>query len=350
MSKHIEEFSLLPATQSAFRSNFSTETAVLKFLSDALSCFDKGFVTLASFLDLSSAFDCVDYPILLRRLNLSVGLSGSALDWFESFLSNRKFSVKHGRCTTFVPVLCGVPQGSVLGPLLFSLFISDLAPVVRRHKLQVHLFADDILLYGTATKNDLVCLSSRMSSCLDDVLEWLKWNKLLLNTNKTNFMWCHSSRLKPTLPSSIRLGNAWLTPVSSVLYLGVLLDNHLLLADNVTRTSRSCFAMLRRIRSISRSVPLSLVNRLVTSLVLSRLDYRLLSASLQVSRSPRCVGFSVSCMQQRALRVVPLATITYNHCFDVSTGFPFKAASSTDSRSSPSTADTISPHPTYPAS
>ena len=273
LSKHVDMFSLLPNTQSAYRSHFSTETAVLKFLSDSLSSFDKGEVILATFLDLSSAFDCVDHSILLRRLNISVGLRGPVLRWFESFLTNRFISVHHGHCTPFAPVVCGVPQGSVLGPLLFSLFISDLAPLVSHFALDVHLFADDILLYGSSSKHNLDDLSSKVSLCLDDILYWLKCNKLSLNIDKTNFMWCYSSRLKPVLPSTIRIGNLQLLPVSSASYLGARLDKHLLLSDNVSKTSRSCFAMLRRIRSISYYLPMSLVKSLVVSLVLSRLDY-----------------------------------------------------------------------------
>ncbi len=188
-------------------------------------------------------------------------------------MTDRSISVKQRSCTPFVPQACGVPQGSVLGPLLFSLYISDLAQIVQRHNLQIHLFADDILIYGSSGKQDLQNLSSHVSLCLDDVLQWLKCNKLLLNTEKTKFMWCYSSRLKPTLPSSIRIGNVMLAPVSSVLYLGVNLDKHLLLSENVTRTCRACFCMLRRIRSISPSLSPCLLKTLVVSLVLSRLDY-----------------------------------------------------------------------------
>ena len=206
------KYDILPATQSAYRPHFSTESAVLKFLSDSLLSFDKGNVTLACFLDLSAAFDCVDHSTLLRRLRASVGLTGSVIDWFESFLTDRSISVIQRSCTPFVPQL---------GPLLFSIYISDLAQIVQRHNLQIHLFADDILIYGASGKQGLQNLSSRVSLCLDDVLQWLKCNKLLLNTEKTKFMWCHSSRLKPILPSSIRMGNVGLAPVPSILYLGV---------------------------------------------------------------------------------------------------------------------------------
>ena len=285
VTAHVENYNLLPCEQSAYRANFSTESAVLKFLSDTLCSFDKGQVTLAAFLDLSAAFDCVDHCTLLHRLKVSIGLNGTVLNWFESFLNNRRTAVKHLKlCTPLVPVKRGVPQGSVLGPLLFSLYVADLVTVVHQHHLQVHLFADDILIYGTSSKTKLDDLSARVSLCLDDVLVWLQCNKLLLNTDKTNFMWCYSSRLKLSPPSCIRIGDFWLPHVASVLYLGVLLDRHLLLCDNVSRTSKTCFAMLRRIRAISHHVPLPLVKSLINSLVLSRLDY-LLSAHTGLPKS-----------------------------------------------------------------
>ena len=122
LSCHAEKHSLLPAIQYAYRSHFSTESAVLKFMSDSLLSFDEGHVTLASFLDLSAAFDCLDHLTLLRRLRVSVGLAGDALQWFESFLIDRVISVKHRSCTPFVPVACGIPQGSVVCTRTSSVF------------------------------------------------------------------------------------------------------------------------------------------------------------------------------------------------------------------------------------
>jgi len=118
---------LLPELQSAYRVHHSTETAVLKILADILSALDTG--------DLSAAFDTVDHATLLRRLKTSYGIGGSVLEWITSYLSGRIQSVRCGMSTSDASaVLCGVPQGSVLGPILFLLYTVDLLQLIKRHK------------------------------------------------------------------------------------------------------------------------------------------------------------------------------------------------------------------------
>ena len=273
LQQYIIDYDLLPPQQSAYRPRFSCETAVLKITSDVLSSLDEGNVCLLSFLDLTSAFDCVDYEILSQRLRSCFGLRDTALDWLESFLHNRMMRVCTSSSTEFVPVHWGVPQGSVLGPLLFSLYVSDLVPLVHKHDLQVHLFADDVLVYGFSSSSSSSVLSSRVTHCLEELDVYLKSLKLLLNPQKMNFLWCQSPRRRPLISSPIVFNGAYYPPCSHVKYLGVILDSHLSFSANVTLTSNSCFAMLRRIRSVKSSLTQPLLKSLISSLVLSRLDY-----------------------------------------------------------------------------
>ena len=141
---------LLPALQSAYRAYHSTETAVLKVLSDILLAVDQGDLAVLTLLDLSAASDTVDHAILLRRLEVSFGLGGSVHRWFTSYLSGRTQFVHCGSSRSLPrAVLFGVPQGSVLGPILFLLYTADLIRLVESHGLCPHLYADDTRCMGS---------------------------------------------------------------------------------------------------------------------------------------------------------------------------------------------------------
>jgi len=137
--------------QSAYRAFQSTETAVLKVMADILLALDRGDIAFLILLDLSSAFDTVDHATLLKRMEISYGLGGNLLGWFQSYLSGRKQSVKCNSARSLPTlVLSGVPQGSVLGPVLFLLYTADLLRLVEQFHLHSHLYADDTKIYWFA--------------------------------------------------------------------------------------------------------------------------------------------------------------------------------------------------------
>ena len=145
---HMSRFALYPTSQSAYRKGHSTETALLKVQNDILMNMNCKHVTLLVLLDLSAAFDTVDHNILLARLKSSIGINGTALNWFTSYLNNRSQRVSlNGFTSDSFKLPYGVPQGSCLGPLLFTIYSSKLFEVIKYHLPEAHACADDTQLY-----------------------------------------------------------------------------------------------------------------------------------------------------------------------------------------------------------
>ena len=142
---HLDEAGLMTASQSAYRKHHSTESALLNIHNDILLNMAKGSVTALTLLDLSAAFDTIDHTILLDRLNGYYGISELALGWFKSYLSGRTQSVKVGSTLSNpVALQYGVPQGSVLGPILFSLYTNPISSIIQSHSsINYHFYADD---------------------------------------------------------------------------------------------------------------------------------------------------------------------------------------------------------------
>src|SRR6218665_2574952 len=165
---------LFPDRQSAYRAFHSTETVLADILSDILLAIDSGNFSLLSLMDLSAAFDTVDHDILLQRLHLSFGLSSTVLEWMTSYLTDRQQCVRHaGSSSTTTILTCGVPQGSVLGPILLLLCTADLLTIIAKHGLQGHLYADDSQIYGFCRPNstDVQHLRSVSTSCISDIAD-----------------------------------------------------------------------------------------------------------------------------------------------------------------------------------
>ena len=160
---------LLPDHQSAYRQGHSTETALLKIFSDILDAADSAQVTLLGLLDLSAAFDTVDHDILLTRLQKSYGVGGTALAWISSFIQGRQQSVTfNGHQSTRIQLKYGVPQGSVLGPLLFILYTSDVISIAASLGVGAHSYADDSQLYLHCLAVDQTTAALRLAECIKE--------------------------------------------------------------------------------------------------------------------------------------------------------------------------------------
>jgi hypothetical protein len=275
VTRHLNEANLMPPLQSAYRPNHSTETALTKVLSDILEAADMTKVTLLGLLDLSAAFDTVDHGILLQRLQTSFGVDGTVLGWFKSFLTGRTQAVAfQGMTSSFTTLRFGVPQGSVLGPLLFLLYTADVAAIAQRHGVSVHSYADDTQLYTSCSAPDGPRSAATLLLCIEDIDRWMSSNRLKLNADKTQFIWLGSSQqLKKVEHIRLSVGGVDVVPLDCVRDLGVTLDSKLTMKQHVDTVARSCFYQLRQLRSIRRSLTFDALRTLVHAFVVSRVDY-----------------------------------------------------------------------------
>ena len=194
LSEYLAANSLLPKLQSEFRRHHSTESALLRVLSDLFTATDRGEVSLLALLDVSAAFDTVDHSILLDRLSISYGVAGSVFDWMRSFIVDRTQTVHYGgQKSQCVELRSGVAQGLVLGPLLYVLYTAEIQKLVQSLGFNVHLYADDTQFHGSCKSSDAADLAARSMCVISAVKDWMSSNRLRLNTDKTQFIWLGTS-------------------------------------------------------------------------------------------------------------------------------------------------------------
>ena len=202
LTVYLQENDLHDQFQSAYRKDHSTETALIKVHNDILCAVDRGCVVVLVMLDLTAAFETIDHSILLSRLFHKFGVTGAALEWFRSYLSGRHQVVRIGNGKSPPKdVTFGVPQGSVLGPLLFTAYITPVGDIIKKFGLDYHLYADDIQLYVSFAPGGNSQLNSmdRLYSCLQEIGEWSRTNLLKINEHKTDVIVFGTKQKLPTL-------------------------------------------------------------------------------------------------------------------------------------------------------
>ena len=222
--KYLKENNILYEKQFGFQSGYSTSNAIVQFVDKIFDSFEKEQFTLGVFIDLSEAFDTVDHSLLLKKLKL-YGITDKNLTWFESYLSNRKQYIEIGENSkTYLKyVTCGVPQGSILGSLLFLVYVNDLPNAFRL--LDPITFADDTSLFFN--HKDIKHLFTVVNNDLVNIKDWFTANKLSLNVEKTKYSFFHKPSKKNNIPSSptkLIINNYEIQREESIKFLGVLLD------------------------------------------------------------------------------------------------------------------------------
>ena len=225
--KYLIHNKLLNKKQFGFQTKHSTEHAILDLVNNMSNSFDEKKFVLGTFIDLSKAFDTVNHNILLKKME-KYGIKNIALDWFKSYLYNRKQCVvsDNNKYSDLLEIKCGVPQGSILGPLLFLIYINDLPKALK--KLDVIMFADDTnLFYSSPSISDLY---ESMNTDLENLNIWFKVNKLSLNIKKTKYILFHSNRLKKYIPDtlpSLQIDNINIKRTEITKFLGIIIDEKL---------------------------------------------------------------------------------------------------------------------------
>lgn len=272
---HLNTFSSLSPFQSAYRKFHSVETALLRIQNDLLLAIDKRQVTALILLDLSAAFDTIDHDILLARLSSTFGITGPALDLITSYLTDRhQFVCIDSDSSNLAPLNTGVPQGSVLGPLLFTLYTTPISYLLQDSFMSFHLYADDTQLYISFSPHDHLDSLRHLSATLDSVYTWLSANRLVVNPSKTEYLLIGSKFQRSKLISSsvIFKGNI-LSPTPTARNLGVTFDGELTLTKHISSVTSSCYHVIRQLRQIRSSLDHNSSVLLANALVSSKLDF-----------------------------------------------------------------------------
>ena len=266
LQEFLDNNSIFETFQSGFKALHSTESALLRVFNDLLITTDTGDFAILMLLDLTAAFDTIDHTILISHLEHGVGIKGTALEWFKSYVTGRGFTVSiGGSMSSPAPLPSGVPQGSILGPILFALYLLPLGSILRKHGMSFHFYADDSQIYLPIKRNSTTPVS-QLLKCLVDIKAWMALNFLNLNESKTEII-----VFRPSVAANISdlaLGplEPYLKP--TVTNLGVKMDCDFLMDKQVNSVLKSAF--FQRLKAF---LSFNDFEKVIHAFITTRLDY-----------------------------------------------------------------------------
>ena len=271
--KFLEDNNIFYKNQFGFRNYHSTDYAILTIIDKIQSAIDASDYSCGIFLDCSKAFDTINHQILIQKLDF-YGIRGIEKKWFISYLSNRRQSVIINNVSSdLTSVSCGIPQGSVLGPILFLIYINDFH--LCSSLFDFHLFADDANLFYR--HRNLDTLKENINSELNNIHSWLCANKLSLNIEKSNFVLFHSRQKKVSTDFELTLNNKRLKQESSIKYLGIYIDSFLSWKTHVVYISKKIKRNIGILCKLRYYVQTDILVNLYYALIYPFLTYGLLA-------------------------------------------------------------------------
>ena len=275
IDNHLTTQSLHQPNQSAYRKNHSTETALVKIQNDILLEMDQKKCVLLVLLDMSAAFDTVDHSILLTRLKCDFGIANSASSLLQSYFTGRTQRVNVSNSLSDpVSLNCGMPQGSIIGPKGYPIYVSPIFNIASKHSINIHMYADDTQLYLSFYPTDWAVAKITMETCIHEIRDWLKCNHLKLNDKKTEVMIIGKEHWKSKIVGNLNLviGDEEIQPSLCVKNLGAYLDAELTMQDQIRNVSKSCYASLHSIGRIRKYLDQESVQTLVHAFITCKVD------------------------------------------------------------------------------